>query len=203
MLNCTFNTTFRNARARRVKHLEIVPNFHPNFQLYKSNTPPWVSSSIMILTNRIFNLNFSNIIGKYKIYINWILRALLRFYASVQMFYLQLLGDFKNILDKICLKSVVGILSNSQTLLSLYPVFHKITTLKNFTNFKGKLLQQSPFFLKLLFQAYSLQLYYGRDSDTVKLFRGVLWTTAFVCLPVLANVSAILMWQSKESRNYL
>ena len=140
----------------------------------------------MFMTNRIFNLNFSNIIGKCEIYINWILRGLLRFYASAQMFYLQLLGDFKNILNKICLKNVVGILS-------LYPVFHKITTLKNFTNFKEKLLQQSPFFLKLLFQAYSLQLYYGRDSDTVKLFRGVLWTTAFVCLPVLANVSAILM----------
>ena len=48
--------------AERVKHLEIVPNFHPkfSFKFTKRNTPPWVSSSIMFMTNRIFNLNFCN-----------------------------------------------------------------------------------------------------------------------------------------------
>ena len=118
------------------------------------------------------------------------LRVILRFYASVQMFYLQTLGNFKNIQDKICLKQVVWIISNSLALLSLSQVFHKIAALKKFTNFKGKLLQRYPFFVKLLFWAYTLQLYWERDSDTgvssevSTAFKnsciGHVWTTAFV-----------------------
>ena len=141
------------------------------------------------------------------------LRVILRFYVSVQMFYLQTLGNFKNIQDKICLKQVVWIISNSLALLSLSQVFHKIAALKKFTNFKGKLLQRCPFFVKLLFWAYTLQLYWERDSDTgvssevSTAFKnsciGHVWTTAFVFWQFLANVSAILMWQSKKSKNHL